>query len=178
MPQLPPSNSRAGGRISPAELPSLLREHYGIVFHYLLKATMNRTLAEDITQETMIRAIEKIDSYDGSSKFSSWLITIGTRLYLDLLRKRKREHESLKQQARISALQWETESRGTEWTELLSSLEKLANEERIPLVLKHYYGYTYEEIGRMMSLPPGTVKSRIHYVIRKIREERIKDGAY
>ena len=178
MPQSPPSNSRAGGRISSAELPSLLREHYGIVFHYLLKATMNRTLAEDITQETMIRAIEKIDSYDGSSKFSSWLITIGTRLYLDLLRKRKREHESLKQQARISALQWETESRGAEWTELLSSLEKLANEDRVPLVLKHYYGYTYEEIGQMMSLPQGTVKSRVHYVIRKIREERVKDEAY
>ncbi|QJD84319.1 RNA polymerase sigma factor SigY [Cohnella herbarum] len=177
MPQSIPSHSRTG-RIRPDELASLLREHYGIVFHYLLKATMNRSIAEDITQETMIRAIEKIDRYDGSSKFSSWLITIGTRLYLDYLRKRKRERESLMQHSNISALQWETESRGAEWTELLSSLENLANEDRIPLVLKHYYGYTYEEIGQMMSLPPGTVKSRIHYVIRKVREERDKDEAY
>ncbi|WP_256761243.1 RNA polymerase sigma factor SigY [Cohnella sp. WQ 127256] len=164
------------GRLSQAELASLLREHYGLVFHYLLKVTMDRSLAEDMTQETMIRAIEKIDRYDGSSKFSSWLITIGTRLFLDAVRKRKREQKrTLQEEARLSSLQWETEARGTRWTELLDSLEKLSNEERMPLVLKHYYGYTYEEIGEMMSLPPGTVKSRVYYSIRKIREEWSED---
>ncbi len=68
-------NSRAG-RITETELANLLREHYAFVFHYLLKITMDRPVAEDMAQETMIRAIERIDRYDGSSKFSTWLITI------------------------------------------------------------------------------------------------------
>jgi RNA polymerase sigma-70 factor (ECF subfamily) len=72
----------------------------------------------------------------------------------------------------MSGFQWETTARGTEWTALMASLEQLSKEERMPLVLKHYYRYTYEEIGAMMSLPSGTVKSRIHNVITKLREER------
>ncbi len=163
-------NSRAG-RITETELANLLREHYAFVFHYLLKITMDRPVAEDMAQETIIRAIERIDRYDGSSKFSTWLITIGTRLFLDVVRRRKRETAILKEEARMSAFQWETVSRGAEWTELMACLEKMGREERMPLVLKHYYGFTYEEIGEMMALPAGTVKSRVHHSIRKIREE-------
>lgn len=162
--------SRSGPEYE-AELAALLREHYSMVFHYLLKVTMDRSMAENITQDTMIRAIENYGRYDGSSKFSSSLITIGTRLYLDVLRRRKRENKRMQEEARMSALQWETISRGSEWTELMASLERLSEDERTPLVLKHYYGYTYEEIGEMMSLSAGTVKSRIFYGIRKIREE-------
>jgi len=170
------TNSRAG-RLSDAELANLLREHYAFVFHYLIKVTMDRSVAEDMTQETMIRAIEKIDRYDGSSKFSTWLITIGTRLFLDAVRRKKRETAILKEEGRMSAFRWETASRGAEWTELMACLEKMDREERMPLVLKHYYGYTYEEIGEMMALPIGTVKSRIHHSIRKIREEWGDDDA-
>lgn len=161
-------------RVSDEALAALLQEHYGMVFHYMLKVTMDRSMAEDITQETMIRAIKHYGNYDGSSKFSSWLITIGTRLHLDALRKKSRERKRLHEEARMSAFQWESAVRGIEWTALMTSLERLSEEERMPLVLKHYYGYTYEEIGEMMSLAPGTVKSRIFYSIRKIREE-LKD---
>lgn len=170
------SNGSRAGPMSDAELARSLREHYGLVFHYLLKVTMDRSLAEDLTQETMIRAIEKHDKYDGSSKFSTWLITIGTRIFLDAMRKRKREINLLREQARVSAFRWETTARGGEWTELLESLEKLSREERIPLVLKHYYGYTYDEIGGMTGLPSGTVKSRIHHAMRKLRKELSEDG--
>ncbi|MBW5449397.1 sigma-70 family RNA polymerase sigma factor [Cohnella sp. CFH 77786] len=161
----------SAGISSDEELAELLREHYGIVFHYLIKATMDRTLAEDLAQETMVRAIEHYERYDGSSKFSSWLITIGTRLYLDLLRKRRTERRYVTEETRSGAFRFETLSRGGEWTELNEMLSALPEEVRTPLVLKHYCGYTYEEIGDMMSVAPGTVKSRIHHAIKKIREE-------
>ncbi|XID95904.1 RNA polymerase sigma factor SigY [Paenibacillaceae bacterium WGS1546] len=170
------SNGSRAGPLSDADLARLLREHYGLVFHYLLKVTMDRSFAEDLTQETMIRAIEKHDKYDGSSKFSTWLITIGTRIFLDAMRKRKRESGLLREQARVSAFRWETAARGGEWTELMECLEKLPREERLPLVLKHYYGYTYDEIGRMTGLPSGSVKSRIHYALRKLRKELNENG--
>ena len=161
----------AAGFSSDERLAALLREHYGMLFHYLIKITMDRPLAEDLAQETTVRAIVHFDRYDGSSKFSSWLITIGTRLYLDTLRKRRRERAHLSEESRKAAFRFETLSRGGEWTELNDALCSLPDDYRTPLVLKHYYGYTYDEIGDMMSLPPGTVKSRIHKAVQQIRKE-------
>ncbi|TJY38518.1 RNA polymerase sigma factor SigY [Cohnella pontilimi] len=174
-----PDDNRSAYAIpsSDVELAVLLREHYGILFHYLLKVTMDRPLAEDLAQETMLKAIEHIRRYDGSSKFSSWLITIGTRLHLDLLRRRQRERKHLTEQARTNALRFETLARGGEWTDLSESLASLPDDVRTAIVLKHYYGYTYEEIGEMMATSPGTVKSRIHNGIYKIREEWKHDEA-
>jgi len=162
-------------RMTDAELADALREHYGMVFHYLLKIAMNRSAAEDLTQETMVRAIEKIGSYDDRFRFSTWLITIGTRLFLDQIRKSKRDRSLIERLPSSSTFKWETTARGAEWTELMDSLERLPEEERVPLVLKHYYGYTYEEIAGMVSVPTGTVKSRIHKVISKLRKERDED---
>lgn len=58
---------------------------------YLIKITLHPQLAEDIAQDTMVKCIEKISLYNGSSKFSSWLITIATNLFIDQTRKQKRE---------------------------------------------------------------------------------------
>lgn len=136
------NNRSAAGVSSDEELAELIREHYGIVFHYLIKVTMDRPLAEDLAQETMVRAIEHMGRYDGSSKFSSWLITIGTRLYLDYLRKRRREQAYLNVEARGAAFRFDTLSRGGKWSELNEMLAALPEDVRTPLVLKHYYGYT------------------------------------
>ena len=61
-------------------LSKLLQQNYSFLFKYLMKATLHPQIAEDLTQETMMKCIEKIQLYNGESKFSSWLITIGTNL--------------------------------------------------------------------------------------------------
>ncbi|MEI0737713.1 sigma-70 family RNA polymerase sigma factor [Paenibacillus sp. JTLBN-2024] len=58
---------------------------------YLVKMTMNPAMAEDLAQETMLRCIEKIHLYNGKSKFSSWLITLATRIYIDQMRRTRVE---------------------------------------------------------------------------------------
>ena len=73
----------------------LLQNNYQLLIGYFLKITGSRELALDLTQETMLRAIEKIYSFGGRSKLSTWLITIGTNIYRDWLRKKKREEEEL-----------------------------------------------------------------------------------
>ena len=67
------------------------------------------------------------------------------------------------------------ESRNEEWNDVLAVLGRLSDEVRLPIILKHYYGYSYEEIGQMTELPPGTVKSRVHHGITKMRKELIID---
>ncbi|UOE93175.1 RNA polymerase sigma factor SigY [Alkalihalobacillus sp. LMS39] len=148
----------------------LLQQNYTFVKHYLLKITLHPSLAEDITQETMIKSIEKIHQYNGKAKFSSWLITIASNLYIDELRKQKRKTKWLQNQG-VHQLLYENAHNNDEWVEVIEGLTKLSSEYRIPLILKHYYGYTYEEISTMIGIAEGTVKSRVHGALTQIRKE-------
>lgn len=149
----------------------LFKEHYPFLVKYLIKVTMNRDLAEEIAQDTMAKCVEKIHQFNGKSKFSSWLITIATNRYIDLQRKSNREKDWQREEMKIRKLKWEMESRNEEWNDVLSALGRLSEEVRLPIILKHYYGYSYDEIGQMTDLPPGTVKSRVHHGITKMRKE-------
>lgn len=149
----------------------LFKENYPFLVKYLIKVTMNPDIAEDLAQETMIKCLEKIRLYNGNAKFSSWLITIATNLYIDTFRKKKREQNWKKQEQSKRKLQWQIESKNEEWTDVMDSLAKLSDDVRIPIVLKHYYGYSYEEISEMVGIAEGTVKSRVHNGILAVRKE-------
>jgi RNA polymerase sigma-70 factor, ECF subfamily len=149
----------------------LFRENYPFLVKYLVKVTMNRDMAEELAQDTMAKCVEKIHLYNGKSKFSSWLMTIATNRFIDLQRKRKKEREWQQEELNIRKMKWDMESRNEEWNDLLEALSKLSEDVRLPIVLKHYYGFSYEEISGMIKLPEGTVKSRIHYGINSLRKE-------
>lgn len=157
-------------------LARLLHQHYLFVLKYLFKVTLNKSRAEDLTQDTMMRAIEKIRLYDEQrSRFSTWLMTIATRLYLDERRKRKRETAWLTMEAACQtvtrSLRWQMEQTSGTWPELLDTLAALPRDTRTAIILKYYYGYAYDEIANIMKIPAGTVKSRIHNGLKAIREE-------
>ncbi|WP_366296505.1 RNA polymerase sigma factor SigY [Paenibacillus sp. AN1007] len=154
-------------------LAALLQRHYSFVYKYLVKVTMDPNLAEEIVQDTMVRCMENIRRYDGRSAFSSWMITIATRIYIDRTRRRKREQnwlELIRHQA-IRRFRWQLESRNEEWTDVMDAMTRLTPEHRIGVLLKHYYGYGYEEIGEMLGIPAGTAKSRTAYGLRQLRKE-------
>ena len=151
---------------------ALFQKHYSFLYKYLLKVTMNPFIAEDTAQDTIIRCMENIRSYNGTSSFSTWMITIGTRLFLDKARRRKREKQYLQQQEKgARSMRWQMENRSEEWSDLLEALSSLTDDHRIAVLLKHYYGYTYDEIGAMLDIPAGTAKSRTAYGLKILREE-------
>ncbi|WP_410512341.1 RNA polymerase sigma factor SigY [Paenibacillus sp. BR2-3] len=157
-------------------LAQLLQDHYTFLYKYLLKVTLDPALAEDVCQDTMVRCMEKISAYNGSSSFSSWLVTIATRLYFDRMRRRKREHEwNRSQEQGIRSIRWQFESRNEEWSDVLDALSRLPSSQRVAVLLKHYYGYGYEEIGSMLLIPEGTAKSRVAYGLRQLRKELGED---
>jgi len=152
-------------------LAQLLHDHYTFLMKYLIKVTMNPSLAEDLVQETMLKCIEKIAYYNGSSKFSSWMITIATRLYIDMMRKRKVEQRWQEQEQALRGVQWHMQQHQEAWTDAIDALSRLRYDMRLPILLKHYYGYAYEEIAEMMDIPQGTVKSRIYNGLQQLRKE-------
>lgn len=156
-----------------AAMAQLFQQNYSFLYKYLLKVTMNPSVAEDTAQDTIIRCMENIGRYNGSSSFSSWMITIGTRIYMDKARRKKREQKWLQNEREqgIRRIRWQLESRNEEWSDLMESLARLSEDHRIAILLKHYYGYSYEEIGDMLGVPAGTIKSRIAYGIKSLRKE-------
>lgn len=152
-------------------LATLLQDNYSFLYKYLIKITMDPHVAEDLVQETMATCIEKIGTYNGKAKFSSWLITIATHMYIDDLRRKKREKQWRDQQRALRKMHWQAQYVREEWPAVLDALAKCAYDVRVPLVLKHYYGYTYEEIAAMTGIAAGTVKSRVHNGLKKLRKE-------
>jgi len=161
--------AQSGNRHS---LARLLYENYEMVFKYLIKFTLNKSLAEDLVQETMVRAIEKFQLFDpGKAKFSTWLIAVAQNLYLDGVRKKKREQKHIHEELLPEDLYDMQIEHDEDWDRVLDALSRMPEESRVPLVLKHYHGYSLEEIAGMMSIPLGTVKSRIHNAIKAVRRE-------
>lgn len=150
----------------------LLYSNYEFLYKFLIKLTFNASLAEDLVQEAMVRAIEKFYLYDAAkSKFSTWLITIAQNLYLDYLRKNKRIQFHGEEDQICEVQAEETAGTDDSWQRVVDALKVLPETIRIPIVLKHYYGYSLEEIADIMSIPLGTVKSRIHNGLKTLRKE-------
>lgn len=152
-------------------LNTLLSENYPILQGYVIKMTGNTDISQDIVQETMLKAVINIKKFIPKAKFSTWLITIATNLYRDLLRKTKNfeliddaieTKEPGPEEAAISNIEYKA---------IKEILLKLPYEKRSVFILKHYYGYKYEEIAEILKCPIGTVRSRLHNCIKYIISE-------
>ncbi|MCL7746696.1 RNA polymerase sigma factor SigY [Halalkalibacter alkaliphilus] len=151
----------------------LFQRYYSFLYKYLLKLTLDEEVSSDLAQETMIKCYTRLSSYQGEAKFSTWMISIASRMYMDLLRKQKRERKWLDQvkQTLSRQLSWQADTKGMEWSDVFADFNQLDADVRVPILLHHYYGFTYGEIGKMIGIREGTVKSRVHNGIKQIRKE-------
>lgn len=145
----------------------LISNNFSILKGYILKLTCNKELTEDIVQETLLSAVIHIDSFTPKAKFSTWLIKIATNKYRDYLRKEKETDILLD----IIPSSYDIEDEvimKEELKEVLKILKAMPEDKRTIFILKHYYGYSYEEISSIVNCPIGTVRSRLHYGIKEI----------
>lgn len=139
-------------------------------FGYFYRLTGNRDQSQDLLQELFLRLIRKIDSFRGGS-FDSWIFTLCSNLHRDSLRKKYRNQKALeKQKEELASNLPVSRPNQTEFDELQIQLEQLDPETR-ELVVKRYYGQlTFQEIAEEKKMPIGTVLSKVHRGIRRIRE--------
>ncbi|MDS0527626.1 RNA polymerase sigma factor SigY [Clostridium sp. SHJSY1] len=145
----------------------LISNNLALLKGYILKLTCNKDLTEEILQDTLLSAVVHIDSFIPKAKFSTWLIKIATNKYRDYLRRIK-ETDILLDIIPSSYSLEEEIIRKEELEEVLKILKSMPDDKRIVFILKHYYGYSYEEISAVVNCPIGTVRSRLHYGIKEI----------
>jgi len=154
-------------------------EEYGMrLFRLAYRITGHRQDAEDVVQETFIRAHRNRARFDERAQLGSWLHCIATNVAIDVLRKRRRQHEraqeSLDSHHDLSIADPDPEHRahGREIERLIrQALGRLSEKEKAAFVLRHLEGMSIEEIGRVTGTGTNTTKNLIFRAVRKIRRE-------
>ena len=165
------ARARRGEQAAFAEL---LRAYRAPVFNLCLRMLKNRDDAEDIAQEVFIKVFGMLERYDERYAFRSWLFKIAANQCIDFIRKNRVKLQSLDEPMRYHGEEIErqfpdhsrTPDEDLELREvgrlLLEITDELPPHYRSMIVLRHQEQLSYEEIARVLDLPLGTVKARIH----------------
>jgi RNA polymerase sigma-70 factor (ECF subfamily) len=153
---------------------ALVKRYERAVFGQLrgiLVAAGRASVVEDLAQETFLRAFRALPRYthDGRAKFSTWLLTIATRLALNELRRRP---GSISTDA-IDA--WPGDDDPSEQAEVVgkgvqAAIESLSPPLRAAFLLRELHGFDYAEVAEALDVDLGTVKSRLSRARARLRE--------
>jgi RNA polymerase sigma-70 factor, ECF subfamily len=159
----------------------LVEQHSRSIFRVAYRMTGNEHDADDVVQETFLRAYRQIDKFEERANFGTWLHRIAVNCSLDLLRSRGRhERYRIKNDDEDGDMTREFESTDPQPDRLLLSaelkdhvlaaLERLSGNERTAFVLRHFEGMPVEEIGRTLGIQVNAAKHTIFRAVRKLRE--------
>ncbi len=153
----------------------LVRTHQSQVRGFLRQLTGDPAQADDLAQDTFMRAWDKLASYSGRGRLSAWLMRLAYNVFLQSVRKSKQDRRLLERLESEAAAgetgdQKDAGSADGEWVDLPRLLSVLSQEERQVMTLGYAWGMSHGEIGEVAGLALGTVKSHIRRGKAKIRE--------
>ncbi len=160
--------------------------HLDAVYRFALRLSGSPDRAEDLVQETFLRAFRSWDQYSAGTQCKSWLFTICRNLYLRERERGKRRDELVEEKALaegpggpLANPVWlsiaDSDPEGAFFdsivdAEVLKTIDALPEEYRTTVVLSDLEGLTYQEIADLMEVPVGTVKSRLFRGRRQLQE--------
>lgn len=163
----------------------LIGETYKKVFNLAFRLAGNRSDAEDLTQEAFYRAYRSFKDFEGDRPFENWIFRIVTRLFLDLMRTRRRRVNAVSYDAPIRvdagddvlSLEVADQNAGPEDHLLAMSvsepmeqaLDRLKPEQKVLVMLADVENLPYAEIAQTLGVPVGTVRSRLHRAHKQLR---------
>jgi len=157
---------------------SLVVEAYQVpVYNLCYRMLGNARDAEDAAQETFIRAYKALKRYDPERKFSTWLLTIASNYCIDQHRRRRlttfsmdaTPHLEIPDTSQVGLEHALT--RDEEQEQVHELLDSLGPKDRVAVVMRYWYDYSYEEIAESLSLSVSAVKSRLHRARRDLASE-------
>lgn len=147
----------------------------GNLLSFALKLTLNKEEAQDLVQDTTLKALRNEEKFVENTNFKGWMMTIMRNIFINNYRKSTREntvvdasedlyHLNLSQDSGL-----ETPDGAFAVNEISTILAKFPSDFREPFSM-HVAGYKYEEISDKLNMPLGTVKSRIFFTRKRLRE--------
>ena len=129
---------------------------------FAISLSGNIDRADDLVQETLLRAIANIDSFQPGTNMSAWMFTILRNLFRSEYRKRRREVEDTDGSYAESLKSHPEQASRLEFQEFRTALAKLPPDQREALILVGASGFSYEEAAHICGCAVGTIKSRVN----------------
>ena len=155
---------------------ALVRRHRTPLFSFLLRLTGDRGRAEDLCQETLLKAVRASAEWEPRARVQTWLYAIARNLAVDEARRQSfRRAEPLEGGAAASAAAEDPAPDRAADAALLrpkleAALAALPGEQREVFLLREYAGLKFHEIAEVTGTPENTVKSRMRYALEALRE--------
>jgi RNA polymerase sigma-70 factor (ECF subfamily) len=159
----------------------LVERHSRSVFRLAFRMTGNEQDAEDVVQETFLRAYKQLNNYESRSSFSTWLYRIASNYSLDLIRMRKRHEDRREQDPEEGRSALDTVAAADPAQDRLvfssevqqhvgDAMKELSDLERSAFVLRHFEGLSIEDIGGMLGTSLNATKHSIFRAVQKLRK--------
>ncbi len=149
----------------------LVRRHQRGLLRLVLRMTRELPLAEDIVQESFLKAYEKMDMFEGRSSFKSWLYQIGLNTAKN--RFRSRSHEEFSTDTPQGGVESGIErsiQKGDVAKRLRTEISHLPERQRVAITLRVFEDLSFKEIAQIMSCPYDTAKANYRHALLKLRE--------
>lgn len=138
---------------------ALVKTHQGQIRAFLRRLTRNAALADDLAQDTFLRAFQSMDQVKDDTKTKSWLFQIAYRIFLDHFRKNKRRQEL--SDANMPLDDEIISSPTGIKMDIEQAMNTLTPEQRAAVMLCLSYGFSHSEAAKALNQPLGTVKSHV-----------------
>jgi RNA polymerase sigma-70 factor, ECF subfamily len=152
----------------------LVQTYQARLYNFVRSMVRNPELAEDITQESFVKAYFSLKKLQNPKSFKSWLFRIANNNTLDYLRKKRLAEIDTDENVRESYVDGRSPEKGALEDErvghIRTALMKLKEDQRSILVMCDLQGLSYAEIADALNIPFGTVQSRIFYARKKLKE--------
>lgn len=166
--------ARAGNQDAFREI---VERHSRQLFKVAYRLTRSEAHADDVVQETFLRAYRHLHRFDARSQLGTWLYRIAVNCSMDLMRKESRRtaRETTEETVELASLAT-SEPRpdrlaasGEVGALVESVLRELSPTERTAFVLRHFEGYSSVEIGQLLGMRPGATRNAVFRAVRKLR---------
>ncbi|MBD5228187.1 MAG: RNA polymerase sigma factor [Bacteroides sp.] len=148
----------------------------GNLLSFAYQLTSNREEAQDLLQDTTLKALDNEDKYVDNVNFKGWIFTIMRNIFINNYRQQVRQatvvdktedlyHLNISQDSGL-----DTPEGSVAMQEITAAISQFSEEYRVPFNM-HVAGYKYNEIAEKLNLPLGTVKSRIFFARKQLREQ-------
>jgi RNA polymerase sigma-70 factor (ECF subfamily) len=155
----------------------LVERHSRSIYRSAYRITGNAADADDVVQETFLRAYRAAGSFDARASFTTWLHRIAINCSLDLIDSRKRRDHRINDGEDLSLLASTDASPdrivlGTEMQRAIAAaMDELTGNERTAFVLRHFDGMPLEEIGQILGTRLNATKNTVFRAVRKLRQQ-------